>query len=82
MNNILAFLQGKKTYIMVAAGLLTLIAMKLGYITSNTADTLFLFEGFGSIAALRAAVTNEVNNAFDQLEPVPNEPTTPTQPTV
>jgi len=80
MNNILAFLKGKKTYIAVAAGILTLLAAKLGYISSDTAQTLFVFEGFSGLAALRAAVANEVNNAFYQLEVVPDAPATPTTP--
>jgi putative alpha-1,2-mannosidase len=82
MNNILAFLKGKKTYITVAAGILTLIALKLGYVSADTAQTLFVFEGFSGLAALRAAVANEVNSALDQLEVVPNAPTPVTPPTV
>ena len=66
MNTILIALQGRKTYIFAALGVLTVIAQALHYITPNVMVTLLTLEGFGSIAALRAAISGLTNPALSQ----------------
>jgi hypothetical protein len=70
MKNILAFLQGKKTYIMVTLGILTVLAFVLHYITAGEEQTLLVLEGFGTAAALRSAINNLLNPLFD-VPPTP-----------
>ena len=64
MTKLLAALDGKKTYIMIALGVLTVAAQLLHYITLNVMLTLLPLEGFGSIAALRSAISNIANQAL------------------
>lgn len=49
-------LPGKKTYLVVAAAALVLVAYALHWIDEQTADMLLAALGFGGLAALRAGI--------------------------
>ena len=63
MNQILTFLRGKKTYILVACGLAVSAFDMTGMITDNTANTALAALGFGSLATLRAGIVNALAQA-------------------
>jgi hypothetical protein len=56
MKNVIAFLKGKKTYILSGLGALVVFAYFLGFIDYQVLDLLLGLLGFGSLAALRAGV--------------------------
>ena len=64
MIKILSALDGKKTYIMVTLGVLTVVAQLMHYITLNVMLTLLPLEGFTTVAALRSAISNLANTAL------------------
>lgn len=49
-------LEGKRTYILAGAGLLTIGAYLLGVIDTSTANALLAVFGFGGLITLRAAL--------------------------
>ena len=51
-------LSGKKTYIIAVAVAVLTIAVQLGYISQDIANTLFGLLGAGGLASLRAGVSN------------------------
>ena len=55
---ILTFLKGKKTYILVACGLAVAALHVLGVIDETTANTALTVLGLGSVATLRAGIVN------------------------
>jgi hypothetical protein len=79
MSKLLAALDGKKTYIMIGLGVLTVAAQLLHYITLNVMLTLLPLEGFGSVAALRSAITNLENQALSNttIDTAPSSTTNP-----
>ena len=86
-------LDGNKTYLMVIFGVITVVAYTMGYLSVTTMTTLLALEGFGSIAALRDAISKIEDHVLPievSAEPVaepvtvvePAVPTPPTPPTV
>lgn len=79
-------LDGYKTYILVTLGVLTILAFSLGYIDANTMMTLLALEGFGSIAALRDAISKIEDHVLpievtpEPAAPVATEPVVPMPP--
>ncbi len=60
LNNLVAFLQGKKTYILVVLGLLTVLAEHFNKISTSTEQQALWVLGFGTVAAVRSALANLV----------------------
>lgn len=56
MENIITFLQGKKTFACCVLGVLVMIAQASGHLDPNTALMLYSTLGFGGLASHRAAV--------------------------
>lgn len=56
MMDVLTFLKGKKTYILVACGLAVSGLHHLGVLDEDTANTALGVLGIGSIATLRAGI--------------------------
>lgn len=75
--DILKFLQGKKTYILVAAALGVAGAYVAGVIDEATANTALAVLGFGSIATLRAGIVNSLAQAKKPADPVAPPPAPP-----
>ena len=59
MNKIIEFLVGKKTFIVVIAGLVVLGLKLLGFLDSTTADTILIFLGFSGLTTLRLAISGK-----------------------
>jgi len=58
-------MKGYRTYVCSFLGAVIVLAMALGYISDGLGLTLLGLMGFGSIAALRAAIDNAVEAALD-----------------
>lgn len=56
-------LKGYRSYICSFVGMAVVLAMALGYINDGVGLAVLGFLGFGSVAALRSALTNEVEAA-------------------
>jgi hypothetical protein len=52
------FFNGYKTYILIGAGVLTLIARHFNYIDTNVENVLLTVEGFGTVGTLRLAIAS------------------------
>lgn len=63
MQPILKFLQGKKTYILVACALVVAGMDLSGVIDDGAANTALAVLGFGSVATLRAGIVNALAQA-------------------
>lgn len=78
MNAALTFLRGKKTYILVACGLVVGALDVTGTIDDATANTALTFLGLGTVATLRAGITNALAQAKAQgaaaAPPAPAKP--------
>lgn len=61
--DILKFLQGKKTYILVAAALVVAGLHLAGVLDEGAANTALTVLGFGGIATLRAGIVNALAKA-------------------
>ena len=59
MNKIIEFLVGKKTFIVVIAGLVVLGLKLLGFLDSALADTILIFLGFSGLTTLRLAISGK-----------------------
>lgn len=73
MANLTSFLKGKKTYILVSVGILTLLAAKLGYVTQNVEATLLVLEGFGTAGAVRMAISSLEDQILGTPQPEPTQ---------
>jgi hypothetical protein len=51
-------LSGKKTYLIALAAAILTVAVHMGYITQDLANTLYGLLGAGGLASLRAGVGN------------------------
>ena len=60
-------LSGYRTYIQAGLGVAIIVAMILGYVSADVGVTILGLLGFGSIAALRSAVSNSENAITDKL---------------
>lgn len=60
---LLALFRGSKTYILVAGGLVVAGLHLAGLIGDDTANTTLAVLGFGSLATLRAGITNALAQA-------------------
>lgn len=63
VNNFVAFLKGKKTYILVILGVGTVLAQHYGYLSSSNEQQALWVLGFGSIAAVRSALANLIQGS-------------------
>lgn len=63
MTAILAFINGKKTYILVALGLTVQSVNLLGYLDESTSNTILAYLGLGTIATLRAGIAKLLTDA-------------------
>ena len=63
VNKIVAFLKGKKTYILVILGVGTVLAKHYGYLSASYEQQALWVLGFGSIAAVRSALANLVQGS-------------------
>lgn len=61
MTNLIAFLDGKKTYILAFLALVTIGLFMGGVIDRELAENLLLAFGFGGVITLRAAVSKTIN---------------------
>jgi hypothetical protein len=74
MNRILTFISGKKTYILVALGLIVQSAHSLGYLHEDAANTILACVGLGSIATLKAGLQRMLVEALAATPPDPPAP--------
>jgi hypothetical protein len=63
MMNVLTFLRGKKTYILVACALAVAGLDLIGVINDASANTALVVLGFGTVATLRAGIMNALAKA-------------------
>lgn len=57
MNKTIAFLSGKKTYILAVLVGITAVAQTLGYIDSTIASLIYAVLGGSSVATVRSAIS-------------------------
>ena len=69
MSRLLVFIVGRRTYLCVVGGLITLGLYTLEYISENQANLLYGVLGFSGLAALRAAVENIKKEMITAIEP-------------
>lgn len=75
MANVLEFLRGKKTYLMVAGALVVAGLHMLGVIEEGATTTALAVLGFGGLATLRAGIVNALAQAkADKAETPPAPP--------
>ena len=72
--NVLKFLQGKKTYILVATGLVVAGLHLVGLLDSETTNTALGFLGLGTVATLRSAIKNLLSNRDAESAPPSSTP--------
>lgn len=61
--DVLTFLRGKKTYILVGCGLVVGALHSVGVIDDSAANTALGFLGLGALATLRAGIQNALAQA-------------------
>ena len=59
MNKILAFLKGKKTFIVVALGAIVIVLGKTGVLDEQVVTDILVLLGLGGLATLRLALLNK-----------------------
>ncbi|MDP1795903.1 MAG: hypothetical protein Q8K78_00400 [Planctomycetaceae bacterium] len=69
--NALKFLQGKKTYIVVAGALIVTGVHLVGLIDLETTEMALVALGFGGLATLRAGIVNALKQAKEGVETKP-----------
>jgi hypothetical protein len=72
--DILTFLKGKKTYILVACGLAVAAAHHLGVLDEDTANSALTLLGIGTVATLRAGISSLLGNKDAADSPAPHAP--------
>ncbi len=70
VNKLVAFLQGKKTYILVVLGLLTVLAEHYNKISAPTEQQILWVLGFGTVASVRSALANLIQGPVTVQTPV------------